>query len=92
MRVGIFPHSRLVDCHCQGPIITFNIVRIIFINLNAIVTDEALEQMRSHLTVTDDDFNIAIEEERRRRHDVMGHVHAYGIVAPAAAGIIHAGV
>ncbi|KAI2784383.1 adenylosuccinate lyase [Daldinia loculata] len=55
------------------------------------ITDEALEQMRSHLTVTDDDFDIAIEEERRRRHDVMGHVHAYGIVAPAAAGIIHAG-
>ncbi|KAK6957065.1 hypothetical protein Daesc_002350 [Daldinia eschscholtzii] len=55
------------------------------------ITDEALEQMRSHLTVTDDDFKIAIEEERRRRHDVMGHVHAYGVVAPAAAGIIHAG-
>ncbi|KAI0120569.1 adenylosuccinate lyase [Hypoxylon sp. NC0597] len=55
------------------------------------ITDEALEQMRAHLTVTDDDFQIAIEEERRRRHDVMGHVHAYGVVAPAAAGIIHAG-
>ncbi|KAI2472813.1 adenylosuccinate lyase [Annulohypoxylon bovei var. microspora] len=55
------------------------------------ITDEALEQMRAHLTVTDDDFDIAIEEERRRRHDVMGHVHAYGVVAPAAAGIIHAG-
>ncbi|KAI1662091.1 adenylosuccinate lyase [Daldinia decipiens] len=55
------------------------------------ITDEALEQMRAHLTVTNDDFDIAIEEERRRRHDVMGHVHAYGIVAPAAAGIIHAG-
>ncbi|OTB09613.1 hypothetical protein M426DRAFT_316161 [Hypoxylon sp. CI-4A] len=55
------------------------------------ITDEALEQMRSHLTVTDEDFKVAIEEERRRRHDVMGHVHAYGVVAPAAAGIIHAG-
>ncbi|KAI0887935.1 adenylosuccinate lyase [Annulohypoxylon maeteangense] len=55
------------------------------------ITDEALEQLRAHLTVTDDDFDIAIEEERRRRHDVMGHVHAYGVVAPAAAGIIHAG-
>ncbi|KAI1473250.1 adenylosuccinate lyase [Daldinia caldariorum] len=55
------------------------------------ITDEALEQMRAHLTVTDDDFKIAIEEEHRRRHDVMGHVHAYGVVAPAAAGIIHAG-
>ncbi|KAI8965077.1 adenylosuccinate lyase [Daldinia sp. FL1419] len=55
------------------------------------ITDEALEQMRAHLTVTDEEFDIAIEEERRRRHDVMGHVHAYGVVAPAAAGIIHAG-
>ncbi|KAI1100603.1 adenylosuccinate lyase [Jackrogersella minutella] len=55
------------------------------------ITDEALEQMRAHLTVTDDDFQVAIEEERRRRHDVMGHVHAYGVAAPAAAGIIHAG-
>ncbi|KAI1454445.1 adenylosuccinate lyase [Annulohypoxylon moriforme] len=55
------------------------------------ITDEALEQMRAHLTVTDDDFDVAIEEERRRRHDVMGHVHAYGVAAPAAAGIIHAG-
>ncbi|KAI1211357.1 adenylosuccinate lyase [Annulohypoxylon truncatum] len=55
------------------------------------ITDEALEQMRAHLTVTDDDFDVALEEERRRRHDVMGHVHAYGVAAPAAAGIIHAG-
>ncbi|KAI1387392.1 adenylosuccinate lyase [Hypoxylon trugodes] len=55
------------------------------------ITDEALEQMQTHLTVTDEDFKVAIEEEHRRRHDVMGHVHAYGVVAPAAAGIIHAG-
>lgn len=27
----------------------------------------------------------------RRRHDVMAHVHAFGLVAPAAAGIIHWG-
>ncbi|KAI0477668.1 adenylosuccinate lyase [Xylariaceae sp. FL0804] len=54
-------------------------------------TDEALDQMRAHLTVTDEDFKIASEEERKRRHDVMGHVHAFGAVAPAAAGIIHAG-
>lgn len=26
-----------------------------------------------------------------RRHDVMAHVHAFGQVAPAAAGIIHFG-
>ncbi|KAI0594246.1 adenylosuccinate lyase-like protein [Biscogniauxia sp. FL1348] len=56
-----------------------------------LISDEALEQMRAHLTVTDDDFRIAAAEEKRRRHDVMAHVHAFGQVAPAAAGIIHYG-
>ncbi|KAI0459911.1 L-Aspartase-like protein [Xylaria acuta] len=55
------------------------------------ITLEALEQMRSHLYVTDSDFEIARVEEKKRRHDVMAHVHAFGIVAPAAAGIIHYG-
>ncbi|KAH9907401.1 adenylosuccinate lyase [Xylariomycetidae sp. FL2044] len=55
------------------------------------ITDEAIEQMRSHLTVTDEDFGVAAEEERVRRHDVMAHVHAFGLAAPAASGIIHAG-
>ncbi|KAI1372430.1 adenylosuccinate lyase [Hypoxylon crocopeplum] len=53
------------------------------------ITDEALEQMRAHLTVTDEDFEVARIEEKSRRHDVMAHVHAFGAVAPAAAGIIH---
>lgn len=56
------------------------------------ITEEALEQMRTHLTVTDDDFEVARVEEKVRRHDVMAHVHAFGAVAPAAAGIIHYGV
>lgn len=55
------------------------------------VTEEALEQMKAHLIVTDEDFEIAKVEEKRRRHDVMAHVHAFGAVAPAAAGIIHYG-
>ncbi|KAF6818975.1 adenylosuccinate lyase [Colletotrichum musicola] len=55
------------------------------------ITDEALAQMAEHLTVTDEDFAVAAEEEKIRRHDVMAHVHAYGQVAPAAAGIIHYG-
>lgn len=55
------------------------------------VTDEAIAQMKQHLTVTDDDFGVAAVEEKRRRHDVMAHVHAFGQVAPAAAGIIHYG-
>lgn len=35
------------------------------------ITDEALEQMRAHLTLTDEDFAIAAVEEKRRRHDVV---------------------
>lgn len=33
-------------------------------------------------------FEIAAQEEKKRRHDVMAHVHTFGQVAPAAAGII----
>lgn len=47
--------------------------------------------MKAHTTVTDEDLVIAAAEEKKRRHDVMAHVHAYGQVAPAAAGIIHWG-
>ncbi|KAH6605506.1 hypothetical protein Trco_004659 [Trichoderma cornu-damae] len=43
--------------------------------------------MEAHLTVTDEEFDIARVEEQKRRH----HVHTYGIVAPSAAGIIHLG-
>lgn len=56
------------------------------------ITAEALEQMKAHLEVSDDDFEVARVEEKKRRHDVMAHVHAFGAVAPAAAGIIHYGV
>ncbi|KAF9874070.1 adenylosuccinate lyase [Colletotrichum karsti] len=55
------------------------------------ISDEALAQMAEHLTVTDEDFEVASVEEKIRRHDVMAHVHAFGKVAPAAAGIIHYG-
>ncbi|KAH7083458.1 L-Aspartase-like protein [Paraphoma chrysanthemicola] len=55
------------------------------------ISDEALKQMREHLMVTDQDFEVAKVEEKRRRHDVMAHVHAFGEVAPKAAGIIHYG-
>ncbi|KAE8378384.1 Cullin repeat-like-containing domain protein [Aspergillus bertholletiae] len=55
------------------------------------ISDEAIEQMKAHITIQDEEFKVAAEEEKRRRHDVMAHVHAYGQVAPAAAGIIHWG-
>ncbi|KAI2088811.1 adenylosuccinase ade13 [Ophidiomyces ophidiicola] len=55
------------------------------------ISDEALEQMRTHQTVTDQELADAAVEEKKRRHDVMAHVHVYGQTCPAAAPIIHLG-
>ncbi|RKL03371.1 hypothetical protein BFJ68_g11496 [Fusarium oxysporum] len=55
------------------------------------ITTDALEQMKQHLEVTDQDFETARAEELIRRHDVTAHVHAFGAVAPAAASIMHYG-
>ncbi|KAL8840754.1 MAG: hypothetical protein Q9170_001192 [Blastenia crenularia] len=41
--------------------------------------------------MSDEDFDNAKEEEKKRRHDVMAHVHAFGQAARKAAGIIHWG-
>ncbi|KII83674.1 hypothetical protein PLICRDRAFT_47157 [Plicaturopsis crispa FD-325 SS-3] len=55
------------------------------------VSEEAIEQMKANLHLTPEQFEIAAVEEKKRRHDVMAHVHTFGIAAPAAAGIIHLG-
>lgn len=55
------------------------------------ISDEAIQQMKAHQVIQDEEFAIAAEEERRRRHDVMAHVHTFGQAAPAAAGNIHLG-
>ena len=53
------------------------------------IPDEAIEQMRAH---SDDiDFDVVAAYERRFRHDVMAHIHAFGDVAPAARPFIHLG-
>lgn len=38
-----------------------------------IITEQALDEMRAHLQVTDSDFEIARIEEKRRRHVCMIH-------------------
>jgi len=53
------------------------------------IPDEAIAQMRDHLA--DIDFDAVAAYERRFRHDVMAHVHAFGDVAPAAHKFIHLG-
>ncbi len=37
------------------------------------------------------DFAAAARHEKRLRHDVMAHIHAWGDIAPKARGIIHLG-
>ena len=53
------------------------------------ITEEQIKELRAHET----DINFAEAEKREKavRHDVMAHVHAYGLQAPKAAGIIHLG-
>ncbi|MEP6833852.1 MAG: adenylosuccinate lyase [Gemmatimonas sp.] len=53
------------------------------------IPESAIAQMREHLH--DIDFTSVAEYERRFRHDVMAHVHAFGEVAPAARPFIHLG-
>jgi adenylosuccinate lyase len=53
------------------------------------VSQAQIEELRAH--VDDIDFEAAAGYERRLRHDVMAHVHAYGDVCPQARGIIHLG-
>jgi adenylosuccinate lyase len=55
------------------------------------ISDEAISQMKAAAIITDPEFKVAAEEERRRRHDVMAHVYTFGKAAPAADGIIHWG-
>jgi adenylosuccinate lyase len=53
------------------------------------VTKEQIAELRAH---TDDiNFEAAEQYERKLRHDVMAHVHAYGDQCPAARPIIHLG-
>jgi adenylosuccinate lyase len=53
------------------------------------ITQEQIAELRSALD--DIDFDAAEKYERKLRHDVMAHVHAYGDQCPAARPIIHFG-
>ncbi len=53
------------------------------------VTQEQVDELRAH--ITDIDFDAVEAYERKLRHDVMAHVHAYGDVCPLARPIIHLG-
>ena len=57
--------------------------------LGIAIPNDALAQMRAHLD--DIDFEAVAAYERRFRHDVMAHIHAFADVAPAARKVIHLG-
>ncbi|KAL4175904.1 hypothetical protein KRP22_000862 [Phytophthora ramorum] len=57
--------------------------------LGLAITQEQLDAMQAHLT--DIDYEYAAEMEKKFRHDVMAHVHAFGKEAPVAMPIIHLG-
>lgn len=53
------------------------------------ISDEQIAQLKEQ--AENIDFQKAAEYEKKFRHDVMAHVHAYGDVAPLAKPIIHLG-
>jgi adenylosuccinate lyase len=57
--------------------------------LGLAVTPTQIAELKAH--VDDINFDAAEKYERKLRHDVMAHVHAYGDQCPGARGIIHLG-
>jgi len=53
------------------------------------IADEQIAELKAN--AENIDYDKAAEYEKKFRHDVMAHVHAYGDVAPSAKGIIHLG-
>ena len=57
--------------------------------LGLAITEEQIDALRAQVETID--FAAADAYERRFRHDVMAHIHAFGDVAPVARPIIHLG-
>ncbi|MBE6580224.1 MAG: adenylosuccinate lyase [Ruminococcaceae bacterium] len=53
------------------------------------ITDEQIAEMKAH--EKDLDLDLAAAYEKKLRHDVMAHIHAWGDVCPKARPIIHLG-
>ena len=53
------------------------------------ITDQQIEDMRNN--IMNIDFELAEKMEAEFRHDVMAHVHTFGVCCPSAKPIIHLG-
>ncbi len=83
-------------CELWGPTKKFQTWRELWVILAEAEAELGLPIKASQIAqlkanVANIDFAKANEYERKFRHDVMAHVHAYGDVCPDAKGIIHWG-
>ena len=53
------------------------------------ITDEQIAELKAHEKELD--LDLAAEYEKKLRHDVMAHIHAWGDICPKARPIIHLG-
>ncbi len=53
------------------------------------ITQEQIDELEAYKD--DINYDVAIAQEKLVRHDVMSHVHAYGVQCPKAKPIIHLG-
>jgi adenylosuccinate lyase len=53
------------------------------------IFDDQISDLKNN--IENIDYQVSAEYEKKFRHDVMAHVHAFGDVAPSAHGIIHLG-
>lgn len=54
------------------------------------ITDEQICELERSVNEKID-FDLAAQEEKKRRHDVMAHVHTLAATCPKATPIIHLG-
>ncbi len=53
------------------------------------ITQEQIDELKIY--AEDINYDVAQEQEKKVRHDVMSHVYAYGVQCPKAKGILHLG-
>lgn len=53
------------------------------------ITQAQIDELKAN--ADDINYDVAEKQEKLVRHDVMSHVHAYGVQCPNAKGIIHLG-
>jgi len=53
------------------------------------ITQEQIDELKMY--AEDINYDVAQEQEKKVRHDVMSHVYAYGVQCPKAKGILHLG-